>query len=282
MTISMRNLGSNGRLGNQMFQYAGLRGLAAHHNYDWKIPSPSETFSRSNYGLFECFKMGSVTPDNFGQTSAQTITSGCFHFNEQFFNNLPDGVDISDYFQTERYFSHISDTIRSDFQFKDDILENCKEVIDSVENPIFMHVRRGDYLNCSDFHPFVGMDYYKKALELFPKDVTVLLFSDDMHWCRQQEFFNGENFLHSEFNMRYNIPCDTNNGPEMSLIPYYDLCMMSLCKGGVIANSTMSWWAAWLMENPSLPIVTPTPWFGPKSNDNTVDLIPTRWTTIER
>lgn len=281
MTISMRNLGSNGRLGNQMFQYAGLRGLAAHHNYDWKIPSP-ETFSRSNYGLFECFKMGSVTPDNFGQTPTQTITSGCFHFNEQFFNHLPDGVDISDYFQTERYFSHISDTIRSDFQFKDDILENCKEVIDSVENPIFMHVRRGDYLNCSDFHPFVGMDYYKKALELFPKDVTVLLFSDDMHWCRQQEFFNGENFLHSEFNMRYNIPCDTNNGPEMSLIPYYDLCMMSLCKGGVIANSTMSWWAAWLMENPSLPIVTPTPWFGPKSNDNTVDLIPTRWTKLER
>ena len=281
MTISMRNLGSNGRLGNQMFQYAGLRGLAAKHNYDWKIPAP-ESFARSNYGLFDCFKMDSVAPANFGQPPGQTITSGCFHFNEQFFNNLPDGVDISDYFQTERYFSHISDIIRSDFQFNDEILSKCKEVIDQVENPIFMHVRRGDYLKCSDFHPFVGMDYYKKALELFPEDVTVLLFSDDMAWCKTQEFFNSEQFLHSEFNTRYNQLCDTNNGPEQSLIPYYDLCMMSLCKGGVIANSTMSWWAAWLMNNPSLPIVTPTPWFGPKSNDNTVDLIPTRWTTIER
>lgn len=281
MTISMRNLGSNGRLGNQMFQYAGLRGLAAQHNYNWQIPSP-ETYGRSNYGLFDCFKMDSVAPNNFGQPPGQTITSGCFHFNEQFFNNLLDDVDISDYFQTEKYFSHISDIIRSDFQFKDDILKTCKEVLDEIENPIFMHVRRGDYLNCSDFHPFVGMDYYKKALELFPKDVTVLLFSDDIAWCKTQEFFNGDQFMHSDFDARYNQSCDTNNGLEKSLIPYYDLCMMSLCKGGVIANSTMSWWAAWLMDNPSLPIITPTPWFGPKSNDNTVDLIPTRWTKLER
>ena len=281
MTISMRNLGSNGRLGNQMFQYAGLRGLAARHNYHWMIPKP-ESFGRSNYGLFDCFKMNSVGEDNFGQPPAQTITSGCFHFNEQFFHNLPDGVDISDYFQTQKYFSHISDTIRSDFEFKDDILATCKEVVDQFEKPIFMHVRRGDYLNCSDFHPFVGMNYYEKALDRFPRDVTVLLFSDDMNWCRQQEFFNGDQFMHSEFDTRYNQLCDTNNGPEKSLIPYYDLCMMSLCTGGIIANSTMSWWAAWLMKNPTLPIIAPTPWFGPASTDNTVDLFPTHWTLLQR
>ena len=69
MTISYNRLGSNGRLGNQMFQYAGLRGIAANRKFDWLIPPP-ESYGDSNYGLFDCFKMSSVQEKNFGVINA--------------------------------------------------------------------------------------------------------------------------------------------------------------------------------------------------------------------
>ena len=83
MTIGYNRLGSNGRLGNQMFQYAGLRGIAANKNYDWVIPKP-DSYGDSNYGLFDCFEMSSVTENNFGFVEGQSIQTGCFHFSKDF------------------------------------------------------------------------------------------------------------------------------------------------------------------------------------------------------
>ena len=79
MTIGYNRLGSNGRLGNQMFQYAGLRGIAAHRGFDWTIPEPI-TYGDSNYGLFDCFKMSSVKEENFGLIQGESLQTGCFHF----------------------------------------------------------------------------------------------------------------------------------------------------------------------------------------------------------
>jgi hypothetical protein len=281
MAISYNALGSNGRLGNQMFQYAGLRGIAAHHGYDFLVPPP-ENYGRSNYGLFDCFKMTNVGRKNQGylQTS-KNLASGCFEFNENFMKSVPDDVNLHDYFQTEKYFKHISDEIRQDFEFNDEILESCKEVISQFEKPIFMHVRRGDYINQPQYHPFTGIEYYQEARKLFPDDVQILIFSDDLEWCRSQELFHGDEYYISDFDTRYEQTADTNDGPEKSLVPYYDLCMMSLCKGGVIANSSMSWWGAWLMKNPELPIVAPKQWFGEAYNHYEMgDLRPESWTLI--
>ena len=187
MTISYNRLGSNGRLGNQMFQYAGLRGIAENRGFDWLIPRP-DTYGDSNYGLFDCFKMESVKEKNFGKLDTQSITTGVFHFDENFFNQCPDNVNLHDYFTTEKYFSNVKDIIRKDFAFKDEILEPCKEVVDELNNPIFIHLRRGDYSANPDAHPMCSISYYEKALKLFDDNVPVLVFSDDIDWCKEQEF----------------------------------------------------------------------------------------------
>ena len=281
MTISYNRLGSNGRLGNQMFQYAGLRGIAANRGYDWVIPRP-DSYGDSNYGLFDCFEMGSVEEKNFGQLNVQSIATGQFHFSQEFFDGCPDNINLHDYFTTEKYFANIKDVIRKDFTFKKEILEPCKEIVDELENPIFMHVRRGDYVVNPSAHPMCPISYYEKALELFDENSPILVFSDSIEWCKEQDFFQGDRFMLSEYDEKYSQTADTLLGKQNTLIPYFDLCMMTLCNGGIIANSTMSWWGAWLMENKTQPIVAPKPWFGTHYNDyNMNDLLPDGWVEVE-
>ena len=258
MTIGYNRLGSNGRFANQMFQYAGLRGVAAHRGFDFKVPPP-DNYGRSDYALFECFEMGSVKPENFGFVDGGSVSTGQFHFYKKFFDNCPDNVNLHDYFQTEKYFKNIEDTIRSDFTFKQEVVDTCMDFFSTLEgDKIFMHVRRGDYVNHPDQHPALPVSYYEEAYKKFDNP-TVLVFSDDLEWVKQQEFFQGDNFLISEFDVRYDHLSDNIDGQGNSLVPFYDLYMMTQCNGAVIANSSMSWWGAWLQKNTTLPIVAPTP-----------------------
>ena len=270
----------SGGLGNQMFQYAGLRGIAANRGFDWVIPIP-ESYGDSNYGLFDCFIMSSVKEENFGFLNKQSVQTGQFHFSLDFFNNCADNVNLHDYFQSEKYFLNISDIIRRDFVFKDNILEPCKEIVGELNNPIFLHVRRGDYLNSQHAHPVCSVGYYQRALSHFDSDSQVLVFSDDIEWCRQQELFQDDRFMLSEYQELYSQTCATNDGRQNALIPYFDLCMMSLCDGGIVANSSMSWWGAWLIENPTSRIIAPNPWFGPQYKDYDMgDLLPESWIEV--
>ena len=280
MTIGYNRLGSNGRLGNQMFQYAGLRGVAANREFDWVVPRP-ESYGDSNYGLFDCFKMSNVKEENFGMINGQNVATGQFHFNQDFFDRCPDNVNLHDYFQSPKYFSNIEDQIREDFTFKAEILDPCQDIMSDLENPIFIHVRRGDYVNSQNAHPVCPVEYYKEALTHFDDEVPVLVFSDDIDWCQEQELFAGDRFMLSEYNERYPQSCDTNDGRQNALIPYFDMCMMTLCSGGIMANSSMSWWGAWLISNPTQPIVAPKQWFGEQYKDyNMNDLRPEEWIQV--
>jgi len=280
MTISYNRLGSNGRLGNQMFQYAGLRGVAANRKFNWVIPH-QESYGDSNYGLFDCFKMESVEEENFGYLNTQSISTGQFHFSKEFFDRCPDNVNLHDYFTSEKYFENIKEIIRKDFTFKNEIIEPCKEIIDELKDPIFLHIRRGDYLIKPEAHPSCPIEYYQKALTYYKEDSPVLIFSDDIEWCKKQDLFKDDRFMLSEYTEKYPQTCDTLEGRQHSLIPYFDLCMMSLCSGGIIANSTMSWWGAWLIRNPTQPIVAPNPWFGSMYDHyNMNDLLPNTWIEV--
>ena len=168
-----------------------------------------------------------------------------------------------------------------DYTFHKGILDPCKEMIESVEEPIMLHVRRGDpnltdprgfkwsYTQCGSMHPVQPVEYYEKALAEFPEDQPVIVFSDSIDWVKEQEFFAGDRFLLSEPQDKY---------ADGSFTPYADLCLMSLCSHAIIANSSMSWWGAWLINNPTSPIVAPTPWFGANySHYNMNDLIPESW-----
>lgn len=279
--IGYNRLGSNGRLGNQMFQYAGLRGIAAKRNYDWVVPPPTDYYE-ANYGLFDCFKMSLVKDKNLGFVphQFQTLKSTKFSFDEEFFENCPDDCNIDDYFQTEKYFKNIEDQIRSDYQFKKDYLDPCKEFISQFNgNIISLHVRRTDYVNLQSYHLPCSLEYYKRALEEFSEETPVLIFSDDIEWCKQQEIFSGDRFYFSENTEQYShVHKDADGQHRKSLVPYTDLCLMSLCSDAIIANSSFSWWGAWLISNPDKKVIAPNAWFGTDAGDiDSSDLVPDSW-----
>jgi hypothetical protein len=282
MTIYYNKLGSNGRLGNQMFQYSGLRGIASHKGYEWSIP-PQDHESTCNYGLFDCFKMTNVKEENIGFPPSRFLdhTTDNFNFDFEFFDNCPDNVNLNSYFQTEKYFKNIENEIREDFEFQDEILEASKEIIDEVGEAIFLHVRRGDYIATPNHHPILESEYYIQALEKFDDDIPVLVFSDDLNWCRDQEFLQSDRFLISENHVKYPNKIKLGDGSiQQSLVPYWDLCLMSLCSGAIIANSSMSWWGAWL-QNRRSKVVAPKTWFGSAySHYDMSDLIPETWEII--
>lgn len=274
--ISYNRLGVNGRFGNQLFQYAALRGIASKHGYEWCIPE-DETRT-ANYGIHHPFKLKHLK--HVGQTPYQTISESHYHFDENLFENFPDNTNLDGYLQTEKYFKHIENEIREDFEFLDDIKNPCKEFIDQFEKIIFLHVRRGDYTKLQGKHALLPLSYYAEALEHFDSDSNVLICSDDIEWCKEQELFKGDRFLVSENQEKYShLHLDADGQYRKSLIPYTDLCLMSLCNGAIISPSTLSWWGAWLQKNRTNPVIGPDPWFGPElaKDNNAKDVIPNDW-----
>jgi hypothetical protein len=273
--IGYNRLGTNGRLGNQMFQYAALRGIAANNNLDWCIP-PEDTLTYANYGLFDAFKLKNLK--NVGLINGPTRDEPGFDFDEDLFNSCPDNVNIDGYRQTEKYFKNIEESIREDYEFKEEIYEPCKEFMGQFNGNIaLLHIRRGDNVGRPDWYPMPTIEHYEYLLEkYFDNDQPILICSDDLDWVKEQKLFSKDRFYLSETRIYY--PNEVLNGAgkmEVSLVPYYDLCMMTLCNNAIIANSSLSWWGAWLQKNPNKKVVTQTPWFGEKlSFNNLKDLIP--------
>jgi hypothetical protein len=282
--LAFNQIGNLGRLGNQMFEYAAVRGIAAHHEYDWCIP-PFNIKGIENYSLSNCFKLESVFENNLSiRENFSYVQERFFHFDQELFDNCPDNVSLHGFFQSEKYFKHIKDIIRKDFSFHDEIINPCLEFISDVIDPIFLHVRRGDpnlvdprgfkwsYTQCGEQHPVQPLEYYEKALAEFDDEQPVIVFSDSPEWVKEQEFFSGDRFLISEPQEKYS---------DGSYTPYADLCLMSLCSHAIIANSTLSWWGAWLIENKNKKIIAPKMWFGSAYADkDTKDLIPEKWILI--
>ena len=284
--LAFNQIGNLGRLGNQMFEYATLRGIAAKHGYSWCIP-PFYVKGIENYSLNQCFKLGSITEKNLNYIeNIRYLQERFFHFDQELFDNCPDNVSLHGFFQSEKYFKHISDEIRKDFTFLDEHLEPCKEFISQFDGqePIMLHVRRGDpnlvdprgfkwaYVNCSDQHPVQPLEYYQNALSHFNDDQPIIVFSDSPEWVKEQEFFDNDRFFISEPQDKYD---------DGSYLPYTDLCLMSLCSHAIIANITMSWWGAWLQTNPNKKVVAPKMWFGPAYADkDSTDLYLEDWIVL--
>ena len=265
--LSFNNLGNYGRLGNQMFQYASLRGIAANRGYDFCIP-PKDIFGVSDINVKESdanihntFNLSWVKT---GQTTNKVVQECGYHFDEDLFNNCEDDVDLIGYFQTEKYFKHIENEIRTDFLFFGRLYDDCIDFIEQVDpnrEVISLHVRHGDYLNLQSFHPTPPIEYYAEALKQFP-ELPVFIFSDDPDWCMNQELFGDDRFLISSSN--------TSD---------FDMCLMSLCKYHIIANSSFSWWGAWLARSKN--VIAPKTWFGPSlSQHDTSDLYCDGWVKI--
>jgi hypothetical protein len=261
--IGFNAIGQLGRLGNQMFQYAALKGIARKNNCNYCVPPSNNLDEWKDHQLFNPFKMTNISLLNvqYIDGNRQTIVEKGFTFDEDLFDNCPKWVNLQGFFQSEKYFKNVEDEIREDFEFRDEIYEPAKEMIDSVDNPISLHIRRTDYLTNQNHNP-LDFNYYEQALKQFDNDRTVIVFSDDPEWCKKQELFADDRFLVSENNSNY-----------------VDLCLMSLCEEHIIANSSFSWWGAWLAK--SKKVIAPSQWFGPgNSHLDTKDLYCPDWIVI--
>ena len=265
--ISFNNLGNLGRLANQMFQYASLKGIARNRGYEFSIP-PVNVFGKrdpvvatAELNIYDVF--GLDKKNTVGLFPNQVLAERIHTFDAELFENCPDNIDIFGYYQTHKYFDHIEDEIREDFTFDADLVKSCKEFLEYTyvfRDVIALHIRRGDYVSNPN-HPSQPMEYYQRALEMLP-DLDVIVFSDDSEWCKQQEIFSSDRFSISEGN--------TTDA---------DLCLMSLCQYHVIANSSFSWWGAWLAK--SKKVIAPKNWFGGDCvNKDVSDMEFANWTWV--
>jgi hypothetical protein len=241
ITFSM--LGGFGRFGNQLFQMAAAIGHA--RRVGTRAVFPQVTFSEYL-----------ASPPATGQIAyTQVFQEPHFHY-----ANIPlvDGLDLRGYFQSERYFEHCRDEIRSAFGIKEHhrqrLLSRWSMVTDP--NSVSIHVRRGDYVSLKDHHPPVTMEYIKNGLSHF-KDPKPVVFSDDLQWCI-------DNFPGAPIFVYGNNPVE-------------DMFLMSQCRGHIIANSSFSWWGAWLDPRGDKTVIAPRQWFGPAYGHALVDLFPSGW-----
>jgi len=178
-------------------------------------------------------------------------------------------IRLKGYWQDERYFSDIRVRIRSDFKLKQPLDARSRDCLGRILDgaSAFFHVRRGDYLRPDYFEKFgiCPADYYHRALEIlraWVPGVKVFVFSDDPGWVRANAI-GGAGAEVVDWN---------------AAAPERDLALMRACNHAVIANSSFSWWGAWLGEGPESIIIAPKTWF--KAVPEYRDIVPARWMRI--
>ncbi len=285
-----------GGLGNQMFQYAAGRALATKHGVPLKIDisalknDSKGAYTQRHYEL-DCFNIQATIATEkdlaafqpFHNNQILRLAQRKFPFlfssiyfaesGSQFnstFNNLKSNSYLDGYWQSEAYFKNIRVQLLSDFVLKDSMprsLETWCDKITSV-NSVSMHVRRGDYVNlpsANAFHGLCSMTYYENAfskLQAEEQNLEIFVFSDDITWCKQN------------FNFRVNT-----HFVEHTDKAYWDLYLMSLCKHNIIANSSFSWWGAWLNQHTNKRVFVPEYWFT-NIKSHSIDILAPNWESI--
>jgi hypothetical protein len=281
-----------GGLGNQMFQYAAGRRLAAIHNTVLKLDvSDFKNYNLHDYGLSAFNIKESIATQEeiqfFKEPEASSLKKkikkllGCpnklgithirenqYHFAPEILT-MPDSVYLDGYWQSEKYFSDISDIIRNEFTVKLPQVDKnltLAQQITSCES-VSLHVRRGDYITdekTNTIHGTCDLGYYARCIEHLDHKIhhpCFFIFSDDPEWA--------------EKNLRITHPSTfvSHNGSKKN---YEDLRLMSQCRHHIIANSSFSWWGAWLNRYPDKLVLSPSRWFK-EEKFNTKDLIPSAW-----
>ena len=284
-----------GGLGNQMFQYAAGRALALRKKTTCKL----DISGFASYGLrqfelqriFHCPVEVATESDVrhvlgwYASPAIQRIAARLRmpflrsrelvvepHFNYwPGINDVPQDCFLVGYWQSEKYFQDAVQEIRADFAFKTPMSDRNAEIARQINgvNAVSLHVRRGDYVSnphTNSVHGLCSLDYYRAAIRHISERIErphLFIFSDDMAWVKDQ--------------LKLGLPCqyvEHNQGDES----YNDMRLMSLCRHHIIANSSFSWWGAWLNPNPHKIVVAPQNWFA--NNSDVGDLFPREWVTL--
>lgn len=282
-----------GGLGNQMFQFAAGRALALQLGQPLLLDVSHFENDNSHQG----FELQKVFKNDFRIATIDQIKSargvlgrGNFRYlgrilpnnimvklgviNEPHFNywigweTIRHARYLFGYWQSERYFKNYEDVIRSDFSFKAPLAGRNTEIATAMmsSNSVSLHIRRGDYvsnLKANAMHGVCELTYYKLAIEYIEKHVcnpNYYIFSDDIEWAISNLKLDGSATF-----------VDHNVGGGS----YLDMQIMSMCKHHIIANSSFSWWGAWLIPGAEKIVIAPKKWFA--SAVDTSSLLPPRW-----
>ena len=287
-----------GGLGNQLFQYAAGFALANYHKTDLFLDTthlnndPKGAYTKRKFELDKFAISGKIADSavleqfNFSEnkvvTKLKKLAPGLFKqmiFNEHQFTfhanffKLPATSYLNGYWQSEKYFNSFRDKLTTTITLTEALSEHGQafDAMITSSNSVAIHVRRGDFISlksANHFHGFLEMDYYKPAIDLIKSKVnnpTFFIFSDDIEWCRTNfDFISLKEFV---------------DGKALGISTHEELILMSHCKHTIIANSSFSWWGAWLNQNKDKLVIAPKNWFADKTID-TNDLIPSSWIKI--
>lgn len=268
-----------GGLGNQFFQYAAARHIAHKHNVPLKLethgfrfakyaahPYTLDKFNISDQRAHLSDYLRLAPRAMFQQIVVREHDNG---FNQNL-ERIQDNVILVGYWQNPRYFSDIENVLRNEFTLRKPPTSSTARIAETIqtEESVSIHIRRTDYVrNPRNLEIFeeCRMDYYRDAMNLVAERCirpNYFVFSDDPDWARA------------------NLP---NNGLRMTFVTHNgagtaheDLMLMSKCRHNIIANSTFSWWGAWLNDNPQKIVVSPRRWFK-NSRGQENDLLPSEW-----
>ncbi len=288
-----------GGLGNQMFQYASARGIACHKNTTLKLDiscfkdfdgAAKRKYELSCFNIVEefaapgeitrlkgrisgglCGKLSKIANKLKPCSKRSYVKERHFHFDPGMFNIAEDAY-LEGYWQSEKYFKHIEGVLRREFTIKyktDGKNRDMAALISSVPS-VSIHIRRGDYITdakTNAVHGTCGLDYYHRAVDIVAKNIGnphFFIFSDDPAWVKDN------------FTLKHPVTYVTQN---LGRKDYEDLRLMSCCCHQIIANSSFSWWGAWLNGNQDKMVIAPKKWFN-NPGLNTKDLVPGTWKRI--
>jgi hypothetical protein len=261
--IGMNSLGKNGRIGNQLFQYAALIGIAKNRGFDFCIPDHSQikvfedSSGRSEYHqLQKCFKL-SYLNGRYGYIDGDIVELNQHHFCKELFDECPDNVTLHGHFESYKYFENVRQELKKDLEFHENIKEESEKFHkkNNLKNPVAIIIRRGDFLLYPNCHPVCDSQYYEKCMNHFENDRQYVIISDDIEWCKNQNIFSGNNFYF------------VDKTPNKLMKAHYDMCIGSICDHFIISNSTFAWWISWLGSNQNKQVYMPDPWFGATYNE---------------
>jgi len=270
-----------GGLGNQMFQYAYAKALEA-RGYGVMIDS-SIYHHYKLHGGFQLDKYAIDLPiinqkrniflhkikAKLGWKNRNVFKEKSLLYDENFF--IPkDGVIIEGYFQSEKYFMDIRQLLLEQFTLKKSLSTYGEEIAKLIRenNSCSVHIRRGDYVqneSTQAIHGSCDLDYYARAIaymETGHKNIKYYIFSDDVTWVKEHLPINNAHYIES----------------EKERIPHEDIYLMSLCQHNIIANSSFSWWGAWLNQYVNKQVIAPKRWFLDEvMYQQSQDIVPVDW-----
>lgn len=260
-----------GGLANMLIQMAAVKSIAIDNQTDCSFPNLEYQLNLINDETWHNPKVKHAFEYNIifekMNTSQPTKRIGLIQFPFDYKKiEVPKDNDyyIDGFFQCEKYFIHNRKELLEWFKMPIRI----KEKIDLEYSHLFkqkttsIHVRRGDYIKFPNHHPVKTLDYYNTCIENIKNETDLfIIFSDDIEWCKNNIKLDNCVYIENERD-------------------YIEIYLMSLCNNNIIANSSFSWWGAWLNKNENKKVFGPKIWFGPEKNFPSQDILPESWIKI--